>query len=270
MAETIVEGVRKRYSRRGPWVLDGVDLTVAPGVITVVAAGNGAGKSTLLRIVAGASAPTVGRVLGRPGTVAYIPERAPVRLRMTARQYAAHMGRLRGLRADVVRTRAAELFERLKLAPGPDVPIMALSKGNSRKVTMVQAFLRDPDLLVVDEPYAGLDAPAGRELRGLLGEAAERGTAVLVSAHERTAAAGELFLLRDGRVSRHVGPPGGMMRLVLLAVAEHASAGDLAGFAADTLEENGHLVLRTADADRLLRHALANGWSLLEARPESP
>jgi hypothetical protein len=59
-----------------------------------------------------------------------------------------------------------------------------------------------------------------------------------------------------------------MMRLVLLAVGEQAATGDLAGFAVDQVEENGRLVLRTTDADRLLRHALANGWSLLEAWPE--
>jgi ABC-type Mn2+/Zn2+ transport system ATPase subunit len=262
-----VDGVRKRFTRRGRWVLDGVDLLIPPGACTVIAAANGAGKSTLLRIVAGASVPTAGRVRGRPGTVAYVPERAPVRLRMTARQYLAHMGRLRGLPAGAVRARAEELSERLALAPGPDVQISALSKGNSQKVALMQAFLRPVELLVVDEPYTGLDAPASGAVRELLAEAAAAGTAVLVSAHESV---GGDFLLRDGRLTPLVSKPDRVLRVVLVAVDGRASPGDLAAHTLTLTGDRERLVVRTADADRLLAHALAVGWSLVEARPEEP
>jgi ABC-2 type transport system ATP-binding protein len=263
-----VEGVRKRFARRGPWVLDGVDLTIPRGVCTVVAAANGAGKSTLLRIVAGTSAPTAGRVSGRPATVAYVPERAPVRLRMTTRQYIAHMGRLRGLSADSVRARASELYERLGLLPGPDVPIGSLSKGNSQKVAVVQAFLRPVELLVVDEPYTGLDAHASGAVRALLAEAARDGAAVLVSAHERAVGSDAAFVLRDGRLSPLAARAARVMRVVLVAVSGSAAAGDLAGHAISLTGGRDRLVVRTADADRLLAFALATGWSLVEARPE--
>jgi ABC-2 type transport system ATP-binding protein len=263
-----VEGVRKRFSRAGRWVLDGVELAIPAGEVTVVAAGNGTGKSTLLRIVAGASSPTAGRVVNRPGVVGYVPERAPVRVRMTARQYIVHMGRLRGLRPDAARARAAELFERLELRPGADVPITELSKGNSQKVAVAQAFLCQPELLVMDEPYTGLDARASREVRGLLTETAAAGTAVLISAHERTAAEGRVFQLREGRVRPRAARRETTMRVVLVAVDGRAAPGDLAGFAADTLAEDGRITLHTTDADGLIGHALANGWSLLEARPE--
>src|SRR5689334_24028478 len=118
---------------------------------------------------------------------------------MTARQYLSHLGRLRGLPPSVVAARTLELSDRLGLAPGPDVQISALSKGNSRKVAAMQALLRPCGLLVVDEPYAGLDAPACAALATLLDEAATAGAAVLVSAHEQ--AGGERVLqLRDGRL----------------------------------------------------------------------
>jgi ABC-type multidrug transport system ATPase subunit len=263
-----VESVRKRFSRGGRWVLDGVDLTISPGTSTVVAAANGAGKSTLLRIVAGASAPTAGRVSGRPATVAYVPERAPLRLRMTVRQYIAHMGRLRGLSPRAVRARATELYERLALLPGPDVPITSLSKGNGQRVAVVQAFLQPVELLVMDEPYTGLDAHASGSVHDLLAEATRDGAAVLVSAHERAAGSDAAFVLRDGRLSPLVGRPERVMRVVLAAVSGSAAAGDLAGHAISLTPEHDRLIVRTADADRLLAFALATGWSLVEARPE--
>jgi ABC-2 type transport system ATP-binding protein len=265
----IVDAVRKRFSRRGPWVLDGVTLTLDPGTITVVAAGNGVGKSTLLRIVAGAALPTLGRVLHRPADVGYIPERAPVRIRMTARQYLAHLGRLRGLPPSAVATRIAELSDRLGLAPGPDVQISALSKGNSRKVAAMQALLHPCGLLVVDEPYAGLDAPASAELATLLTEAAEAGAAVLVSAHEHTPG-DHVFMLRAGRL--HPRGPGDapIMRITLMPLTGHADVTDLVSFAVTHTTEDGRLTLHTTEADRLLTHALANGWSLLEAGPVEP
>lgn len=259
-----LDGVRKRFSRRGRWVLDGVDLSLPRGACTVVAAANGAGKSTLLRIAAGASVPTAGWVHGRPRTVAYVPERAPVRLRMTTRQYLAHMGRLQAIPAGQVRARATELYERLALRPGPDVPISALSKGNSQKVALIQAFLKPVELLVVDEPYTGLDALASASVRELLAEAAGAGAAVLVSGHER---AGGDFVLRDGQLSPVTAGPERIMRVVLAGGSE---PGELAGHALSLTGDRDRLVVRTADADRLLMHALAVGWSLVEARPEEP
>jgi len=78
VAEVRVEGLRKRYSRSGRWVLDGIDATLAGGAVTLVIGGNGAGKTTLLRSVAGASTPSAGRVVRPEGPVGYVPERLPV------------------------------------------------------------------------------------------------------------------------------------------------------------------------------------------------
>ncbi|RSM64154.1 ABC transporter ATP-binding protein [Kibdelosporangium aridum] len=257
---TVVQGVRKRYSRSGPWVLDGVDLTVEPGVATVIVAGNGIGKSTLLRIVAGASLPTGGRITGRPDTVGYVPERAPAAMRMTARQYLGHIGRMRGMSSEQTRARTDELAERLRLVPGPDVPIAALSKGNGQKVAVIQAFLKPPELLVVDEPATGLDAPARAELAALMSEAEQNGARILLSAHESAVPNGKLYRLTDGRLV-----PDALrgMRIALRPTRPGLQASELA--AEILMAEPGRVVVRTDDADKLLLKALADGWSLIEA-----
>jgi ABC-2 type transport system ATP-binding protein len=261
----VVEAVRKRYSRGGPWVLDGVDLVLEPGVVTVLVAGNGVGKSTLLRIVAGASLPSSGRIIGRPRVVGYIPERAPAALRMTAMQYLTHIGRMRGMSEDSARNRCDELAARLGLVPGPTAPIASLSKGNGQKVAVMQAFLRPPELLVVDEPATGLDAPATAELTKLIAEAEQDGAAILMSAHQSAVpSGGRLLRLADGRV---VAEAGKGMRVTLRANRSDLSTKDFAGLADVLLEEPGQVMVHTDDPDKLLLWALAEGWSLVEAKP---
>ncbi|WP_269086740.1 ATP-binding cassette domain-containing protein [Actinosynnema sp. ALI-1.44] len=241
-------------------MLDGIDLAVEPGLMTVIVAGNGIGKSTLLRIVAGASVPTSGTVIGRPRTVGYVPERAPAAIRMTARQYLAHIGRMRGLSPGETNARTNELAERLRLVPGPDVPIAALSKGNGQKVAVMQAFLKHPDLLVVDEPATGLDAPARAELTALMAQAEQDGARILLSVHESAVPNGRMYRLRDGKLE-----PEALrgMRVSLRPTRSGLRAGDLG--AEVLLEEPGRVVVRTDDADKLLLTALADGWSLIEA-----
>ncbi|MEV4311754.1 ABC transporter ATP-binding protein [Actinocrispum sp. NPDC049592] len=261
----VVESVRKRYSRGGPWVLDGVDLTVEPGVITVLVAGNGVGKSTLLRIVAGASLPTSGRVVGRPRVVGYVPERAPTAMRMTARQYLSHIGRMRGMSPGEVASRIDSLASRLELVPGADVPISSLSKGNGQKVAVMQAFLVPPELLVVDEPATGLDATATAELTRLMLEAEQDGAAILMSAHQSAVpAGGRLFRLSAGRIAAEVGRG---MRVTLRATKSGLSIKDFAGLADVLIEEPGQVMLHTDEPDKLLLRALPEGWSLVEAKP---
>lgn len=262
---TVLTGVRKRYTRSGPWVLGGIDLTVPPGSVTAIVAGNGVGKSTLLRIVAGAALPTSGTVTGRPSRVGYIPERAPAALRMSARQYLTHIARIQGVSAEYAKARTDELAERLGLAPGPDVPISALSKGNGQKVAVMQAFLSPPELLVVDEPATGLDGPARAELARLMSEAENDGAAVLLSAHESSVLpGGTLYRLTDGKL---VADAGGGMRIVLRAARSGLSTAQFEGIAEVLSEERGQVTLRTEDADKLLMQALADGWSLVEAKP---
>jgi ABC-2 type transport system ATP-binding protein len=195
-------GVRKRFPGSGRWVLDGVHFAVGPGTMTVITGGNGTGKSTLLRIAAGATIATRGRVCRPAGQAAYVPERLPGQLRMTADQYLAHMGRMRGLASAAAAERGRALLGRLALAPGPGVPIGTLSRGNAQKVALAQALLAPVGLLVLDEPHGGLDDGAVAAATALVDEAVAGGATVLLAVPEPDEAhrADAHYLLMDGRL----------------------------------------------------------------------
>lgn len=178
--ELLLEGVGRRYGLGGPWVLRGVDLTLAPGTLTRVEGANGTGKSTLLRLLAGIDAPTEGRITGRPRT-AYVPERFPAALPFTAAGYLIHLGSIHGLsRAEAARA-AVEWLERLGAAEYARTAMSELSKGTSQKVAVAQALLAEPELLVLDEAWSGLDRAARTELeRAVLERTAVGGTVVFV------------------------------------------------------------------------------------------
>ncbi|WP_019634853.1 ATP-binding cassette domain-containing protein [Actinomadura atramentaria] len=176
-----LDDVAFRYRRRGPWVLRGVTLDVPSGRIIEVTGGNGSGKSTLLRVLAGLRRPRRGSVTGRPARVGYAPERFPVAQPFTVRSYLAHAAALRRVPKHVV----TDWAERLEYTRLLDVRLPDLSKGSAQKIGLTQAFLGDPGLLILDEPFAGLDARTRDALPALLTEHAERGATVIVSDHQR-------------------------------------------------------------------------------------
>ncbi|RZS43255.1 ABC-type multidrug transport system ATPase subunit [Herbihabitans rhizosphaerae] len=173
-----MEAVRKRFVG-GPVVLDGVNLTVAAGEVTVLTGSNGSGKSTLLQIVAGLLRPTSGRVSGVPSRVGYLPERFPGGVRLSASAYLRHMAAIRGESAGRART----VLARLDFSDEIDVPISVLSKGNAQKVALAQALGSESAALVLDEPWSGLDPSAAQTMSTLLSERAQAGSAVLVTDH---------------------------------------------------------------------------------------
>ena len=196
------------------------------------------------------------------GPIGYVPERLPADLRMTARQYVRHMARLRRLPDGA--ERAAELFDRLRLRPGPDVPVGELSRGNSQKVALAQALLGPTAVLVLDEPYGGLDPAAAQALTGLLLDARAAGAVVVLSGHDPAVFPGADAVLRlaDGRLAG-TGP----VRTRLVLRRRDPAAVPVAGGSWDA--GRGLLTVLTADPDAVLREALAGGWSFVEglARP---
>lgn len=164
-----LDGVSKRYGLRAPWVVRDVSLEIRPGGLMRLEGRNGAGKSTLLRVIAGVSVPTRGTVTGRPIT-GYVPERFPPALPFSARDYLIHLGRVHGLAADTLNERAQACLDRLGGLEFADVPLRTMSKGMCQKVAVAQALLPGSGLLVLDEAWTGLDAPA----RAVLDEAVEQ------------------------------------------------------------------------------------------------
>ncbi len=177
-----LESVAFRYHRRGPWVLKDVTLALPAGSVTEVTGRNGAGKSTLLRLIAGLRRPHKGAVHDRPSRVGYAPERFPVDQPFVVRSYLHHMSAIRGVPPSSLNT----WTERLGLEHLLDVRLPELSKGSAQKVGLVQALMDDPGLLILDEPFAGLDAATRDSLPSLIAELAAGGTTVVISDHQRT------------------------------------------------------------------------------------
>ncbi|MER6362384.1 ABC transporter ATP-binding protein [Kitasatospora sp. NPDC001527] len=280
------EAVGKRYGR-GPWILREVDLSLAPGDVLAVLGANGSGKSTLLRILAGLTRPTTGRLTGpattRRAAVGYVPDRFTAHPRLTAAGYLTHLGRIRGLPTATARHRAGQLLDRLALVGGPDTALRTLSKGNAQKIALAQALLVPPDLLVLDEPWSGLDAAAHAVLAELITETAADGGAVVFTDHREAVAGAHATTTRaiaDGRLTRHADPAPGPgappAEIVLRETGQGPSSGPdwqtLPGVLA--LTRRGpelHLRVDRTHADAVLLTALNHHWSVhAVTRPAPP
>lgn len=177
-----------RYGRRSPWVLREIDLALPAGSLVEVTGRNGAGKSSLLRVLAGVLRPAAGAVRGRPDVVGWAPERFPTAQPMRTGDYLLAQARVRGLAAGAQRVVQREA-DRLGLGPLLGVPLSQLSKGSAQKVGLAQALLAPPGLLVLDEPWSGLDAAARDAVPEVVREVVEAGGSVAVADHQQQVAA---------------------------------------------------------------------------------
>lgn len=268
-----LRGVGKRYGRRAAGVLRQIDLEIDSGDVVGLVGPNGSGKSTLLRIIAGVSRVSEGTVTGNP-SVGYLPDRFPSALRMSGLAYLRHMGRLSGLSTMDAERRATQWLDRLGLAGNPRAPLGELSKGNAQKVGLAQAVLAEPDLLVLDEPWSGLDATAYEVLGEIIPETRRRGASVIFTQHRAGPArahAGELLRLTDGRLRAvAVGAESGACtRVVLRGPGSGAWASEPG--VTESREDGDRMVLTVAAewCDEVLTVALSRGWSVLAVVPLS-
>lgn len=199
-------GVHKSY-HPAPVVLCGVDLDLEPGAPVVLGGPNGSGKSTLLRIAAGCETPTSGTVLDRPDVVGYLPDRFPALLRLPARRYLRHLAAVHGADREASEQTAENVLDELGFTGEDDEPMAALSKGNAQKVGLAQALSCDAELLVLDEPWSGLDADAVAALTARLSTVTGR---MLVTDHtgeaDRLPGARTVRLGSDGRIGADTAP----------------------------------------------------------------
>ncbi|TDC12605.1 ATP-binding cassette domain-containing protein [Streptomyces sp. 8K308] len=248
-------GVSRRYGRRAPWVLRGVDLELGPGTLTRVEGGNGSGKSTLLRLVAGLDAPSRGRITGRPRRVGYVPERFPAALPLTARGYLTHLGRVHGLPGRRAAAEGERWLGLLGAAEHADTPMSELSKGSCQKVAVAQALLAAPELLVLDEAWTGLDQPARRTLDAAVEDRLAAGTTVLFVDHDPARLAhvpGAALRVEAGRLTA----PGGPAATVVVEAVGPPDAPSPPG--AERLPDGAvRLSVPATQSDALLRTLLA-------------
>jgi ABC-2 type transport system ATP-binding protein len=202
----VVEAHRlTKFYGRDRGVVD-LDFTVSAGEVFGFLGPNGAGKTTTIRLLLDLIRPTRGRVevfgvdprrdVAVRRRIGYLPGDLRLYERLTARELLTYLANLRGM-SDL--GRATALADRLGLEL--DRSIKSLSKGNRQKVGLVQAFMHTPDLLVLDEPTAGLDPLIQQQFYDLLDEVKAGGAAVFLSSHvlpEVQHVADRVALIRDG------------------------------------------------------------------------
>ncbi|WP_214415185.1 ABC transporter ATP-binding protein [Sphaerisporangium fuscum] len=185
-----VDGLRKRYG--DTVALDGVSLTVAPGEMFGFVGANGAGKTTTMRIIMGVLGADGGEVRwkGEPATFetrrrfGYMPEERGLYAKMRVAEQIEYFGLLAGMAAGEARRSADALIERLGLAGRRGDEVDSLSLGNQQRVQLAVALIHEPELLVLDEPFSGLDPIAVDALAGVLAERTAAGVPVVFSSHQ--------------------------------------------------------------------------------------
>jgi ABC-2 type transport system ATP-binding protein len=185
-----IRDVTKRF---GPvQALDACSFSVERGRMLGFLGPNGAGKTTTMRAIFGLVVPDAGEVLweGRPVELeqrlrfGYMPEERGLYPRMPVGEQLAYFGRLHGMGRDEARAAASEWLDRLDLADRATAKLEELSHGNQQRAQLATALLHEPELLVLDEPFAGLDPVAVQTLAEVLRAEAARGAAVLFSSHQ--------------------------------------------------------------------------------------
>jgi ABC-2 type transport system ATP-binding protein len=192
--------------------LNDVSLDVPAG-ITGLLGPNGSGKSTLLKLVTGQLRPSLGevRVLGKPvwrspgarRRLGFAPEVDAFPRGMTVRAFVRAMARLSGLRAAAARRKTDAVLERTGMAAYAAKRLDGCSKGMRQRAKLAQALVHDPEVLVLDEPFNGVDPPGRAELAALLEELRREGKTILLSSHilhEVETLADRIVLLSQGRV----------------------------------------------------------------------
>ena len=183
------KGLFKAFN--GKTAVDGISLVVPEGTIYGILGPNGAGKTTTLRMLLGIIDPDEGhrtllghdRPLEAANLVGYMPEERGLYPAMTARDVIAFMGALRGLPLDVGRKRAGGLLADNGLGDYTDQPIKSLSKGMAQTIQLFGTIVHRPKLIVLDEPFSGLDAINQGRLEHLIREEAADGATVIFSTH---------------------------------------------------------------------------------------
>ena len=172
--------------------VDRLSLTVPPGVLFGLLGPNGAGKSTAMKMVFGLLGPDAGEVRWRGGPVGsserarfgYLPEERGLYARMKVGEQLVYLARLHGMGAAEASASADRWLERLGVGDRGGDRADTLSLGNQQRVQLAAALVHDPELLVLDEPFSGLDPLAVDALAGVLAEQVAAGVVVVFSSHQ--------------------------------------------------------------------------------------
>ncbi|BDI23413.1 ABC transporter ATP-binding protein [Herbiconiux sp. L3-i23] len=270
-----LRGITKRFGTRQ--VLDDVSFTVQPGKLTGFVGGNGAGKTTTMRIALGLLSSDGGTVEfdGRPITAGdrrlfgYMPEERGLYPKMRVREQLVYLARLRGFSTADAGANADALLESLGLTERANDNVEALSLGNQQRAQIAAALVHDPRILILDEPFSGLDPLAVDVVVGVLKERADSGIPVLFSSHQLDIVerlCDDLVIIAGGAI-RAAGPREELRRQHGTTRYELISAGDLGWLRAEpgvtvTQFDGGYALFEVDDetsAQRILQRAVEGG-----------
>lgn len=204
-----VHNVSKRY--RTVTAVDDISLDIQPGKIQALLGPNGAGKSSLVRMLVGLTQPDAGeiRVENNGASIAlsyqdfaYLPEDRGLYQDRTILDNLNYIASLRGLKLSDIRSDIDAWLQRFDLTDRKDEPLRQMSKGNQQKVQLIATLLHDPQLVILDEPFSGLDPVNQEHVLTVLNELRERGKTVVLSAHQMELVerlADTMLLMNKGR-----------------------------------------------------------------------
>jgi ABC-2 type transport system ATP-binding protein len=272
-----VESVTKTYGGRA--VLSQVSFGVGSGRITGFVGANGAGKTTTMRIILGVLSADAGRVTldgttlaaGDRSSFGYMPEERGLYPKMKVAEQITYFGRLHGMSARDASASTAGLLERLELASRANDTVDSLSLGNQQRAQIAAALVHRPTVLVLDEPFSGLDPLGVDSVLTVLKDAAADGAPVLFSSHQLDLVerlCDDLVIIANGEIrasgSRdELRAQHGRDRYELLVDADLSWLRSVAG---------GHALFETADpaiAQDVLTRAISAG-SVLTFAPQHP
>jgi len=191
-ADQLVKTFRDFWRRPRVEAVRSISFDIPPGQVFGLLGPNGSGKSTTIKMILGLLFPTAGtlEVLGASprstavkNRIGYLPEESYLYPHLTPLETLTFYARLFRLPKAVARTRIEELLEMIGLSHARHRPVGEFSKGMARRIGLAQALLNDPDLVILDEPTAGLDPQGTRQVKDLILALAKRGKTVLLTSH---------------------------------------------------------------------------------------
>lgn len=204
-----ITNIRKRFGAH--MANDGITLTIDSGRIFGLLGPNGAGKTTLIRMITNIIMPDEGEILldGQPMAslqqhrIGYLPEERGLYKKLTVAEQLTYFGQLKGLDAREALRRGSAWLDRMDAAGWESRKVQELSKGMQQKVQFIATILHEPSLLILDEPFSGLDPVNADTLISVIKELKERGTSIILSTHQMDQVerlCDDIALINAGRV----------------------------------------------------------------------
>lgn len=179
----IFEAIQACKKIDGTMILQDVTISISQGERVAITGKNGSGKSSLLKLIGGIYEETTGQVKRAPVSVGYVPEHFPEYIRFSLQDYLMQLGKMSCIAKEEIQQRIENYAKRFAIIDFLNIPLKHCSKGTKQKAGIIQALLKNPVLLLMDEPLTGLDDNAKIELMNLLSSLHKEKT-IVFTAHD--------------------------------------------------------------------------------------